>query len=202
MRQFLFFAADVTNLQASPDGRYLIISYIQNGNRENLKKNVTEVYDLKQRFFLQHRDYPEWIVKFLDENSHIDLRYLNALVDMYKNRDLLNMDTRKFGGESIREKFDFVDEKELYFIYDYDSGFEHGLWGAIRESSLLMCDAPGHQYHCIPDIENLQKMRSVWHDAVLLMNKTIKITITRITIYTTTITTFIIRTTNLTFWIT
>ena len=68
MRQFLFFAADVTNLQASPDGRYLIISYIQNGNRENLKKNVTEVYDLKQRFFLQHRDYPEWIVKFLDEN--------------------------------------------------------------------------------------------------------------------------------------
>lgn len=113
--------------------------------------------------------------KSLDENSHIDLRYLNALVDMYKNRDLLNMDTRKFGGESIREKFDFVDEKELYFIYDYDSGFEHGLWGAIRESSLLMCEAPGHQYHCIPDVENLQKMKSVWHDAVLLMNKTIKL---------------------------
>ena len=110
-----------------------------------------------------------------DENSHLDLRFLNALVDMYKNRLLLNMDTRMFGGEGIREKFDAVDEKELYFIYDYDSGFEHGLWGAIRESSLLICDTPGHQYHCIPDVENLQKMKSVWHDAVLLMKKTIKL---------------------------
>lgn len=115
--------------------------------------------------------------KSLDENSHLDLRFLNALVDVYKNRLLLNMDTRMFGGEGIREKFDAVDEKELYYIYDYDSGFEHGLWGAIRESSLLICDTPGHQYHCIPDVENLQKMRSVWYDAVFLMKKTIKLLI-------------------------
>lgn len=108
-----------------------------------------------------------------NEKSHLDLRYLNILVDVFKNRLMQNMDTRMFEGGNIKKKFEDVDEKDLYFIYDYDSGFEHGLWGAIRESALLACDTPGHQYHCILDVENLQKMKSVWYDAVMVMNKTI-----------------------------
>uniref|UniRef100_UPI004057B053 helix-turn-helix domain-containing protein n=1 Tax=Agathobacter sp. TaxID=2021311 RepID=UPI004057B053 len=36
-------------------------------------------------------------------------------------------------------------------INDYDSSFEHGLWGAIRESSLLKCNNPAHKYHCLPE---------------------------------------------------
>ena len=43
--------------------------------------------------------------------------------------------------------------------------------GAIRESSLLKCEAAGHQYHCVPDINNVQKMKSVWSDAKMAMNK-------------------------------
>ena len=110
-----------------------------------------------------------------DENSHLDLQYLNILVDVFKNRFMQDMDTRFFGDSQIRQKFEDVNEKDLYFIYDYDSSFEHGLWGAIRESALLSCDTPGHQYHCIPDVDNLQKMKSVWHDSVMVLNKTIKL---------------------------
>ena len=110
-----------------------------------------------------------------EENSHLDLRYLNFLVDAFKSRFMQDMDTRFFGDTQIRQKFEDVDEKDLYFIYDYDSAFEHGLWGAIRESVLLPCDTPGHQYHCIPDVDNLQKMKSVWYDSVMVLNKTIKL---------------------------
>ncbi len=111
----------------------------------------------------------------LDKKSHFDLQVLNILVNVFKSRVLQDMDTRMFNGEKIKEKFEAIDEKELYLIYDYDSGFEHGLWGAVRESSLLGCDAPGHQFHCVPDVENLQKMKSVWYDAVMVMNKTINL---------------------------
>lgn len=110
-----------------------------------------------------------------DAKTHFDLNYLNILVDVYKNRMLQNMDTRTFKGGNAKQKFETVGEKELYLIYDYDSAFEHGLWSAIRESSLLACDAPGHQFHCVLDVENQQKMKSVWHDVVLVMNKTIKL---------------------------
>lgn len=107
--------------------------------------------------------------------THFDLKYLNILVDVYKSRMLQDMDTRAFKGGNAKQKFEAVGEKELYLIYDYDSAFEHGLWSAIRESSLLACDAPGHQFHCVPDVENRQKMKSVWHDVVVVMNKTIKL---------------------------
>ena len=108
-------------------------------------------------------------------DCEFDLKYLNILVDVYKSRMLQDMDTRAFKGGNAKQKFEAVGEKELYLIYDYDSAFEHGLWSAIRESSLLACDAPGHQFHCVPDVENRQKMKSVWHDVVVVMNKTIKL---------------------------
>ena len=68
LRQFLFLAADVTNLYTTPDGRYLIISYIRKANRENLKKNITEVYDLKERTFVSARHLPEWKENLLLED--------------------------------------------------------------------------------------------------------------------------------------
>lgn len=42
------------------------------------------------------------------------------------------MDTTYFDKKKIREKAIDVDEKDLFGLYyDYDSAFEHGLWGAI-----------------------------------------------------------------------
>ncbi len=36
--------------------------------------------------------------------------------------------------------------------------FSHGYWGAIRESSLLICDNPAHNYHSVADTECEQKI--------------------------------------------
>lgn len=58
--------------------------------------------------------------------------------------------------------------------YDYDSSYEHGLWGAIRESSMLKCNNPTHQYHCVPDINDENTLKTVLPDCIFVMNKTIR----------------------------
>lgn len=86
------------------------------------------------------------------------------------------MDTKYFDKQNIRLKATDVGEKELYGLYyDYDSSFEHGLWGAIRESSFLKCMNPAHKYHCVPDVENQNRMKSVLPDCIMIMNKTLMV---------------------------
>lgn len=109
-----------------------------------------------------------------ERESHVDLDYLEALVNEYKIEESIDMDTRYFGNQNIRFKAEDVGEKNLYGLYyDYDSAFEHGLWGAIRESSLLKCNNPAHQYHCVPDIDDECNLMSVFGDCIYVLNKTI-----------------------------
>lgn len=100
-----------------------------------------------------------------EENNHLNFPYLEALISEYTREDFINMDLRYFDNIGIREKAIDVNEKDLYdLLYDYDSQYEHGLWGAIRESSLIKCNNPAHQYHCVPDVDDIQKLPSVWQD--------------------------------------
>ena len=107
-------------------------------------------------------------------NNHIDYKYMELLVNEYMDEEYIDMDTSYFDKQNIREKAISVGEKELYgLFYDYDSSYEHGLWGAIRESSLIKCESPAHQFHCVPDYENKQNLKNVWPDCVKIMNKSI-----------------------------
>ena len=109
-------------------------------------------------------------------NSHVMYDYMDALVGEYKNKEFIDMDTSYFDKMNVREKAINVGEKELFGLYyDYDSAFEHGLWGAIRESSLIKCNTPSHQYHCLPDIENNQKLKSIWFDCMEAMNNILNV---------------------------
>ncbi|ALP06046.1 DUF5677 domain-containing protein [Clostridioides difficile] len=108
------------------------------------------------------------------KNSHVDYKYIEALVNEFVIEETIDMDTKYFDKQNIRSKAEIVGEKELYGLYyDYDSAYEHGLWGSIRESSMLKCDNPAHHYHCIPDVDNNQNLKSVWHDCVNIMEKTL-----------------------------
>lgn len=106
--------------------------------------------------------------------NHIDYKYMELLVNEFMDEEYIDMDTSYFDKQNIRDKAISVDEKELYGLYyDYDSSYEHGLWGAIRESSLIKCESPAHQFHCVPDYENKQNLKNVWPDCVMVMNKII-----------------------------
>lgn len=110
----------------------------------------------------------------VSKESHFDERYIEILVNEFKDEEFINMDTKYFDKQNIRLKAEDVGEKSLYGLYyDYDSSFEHGLWGAIRESSLLKCNNPAHKYHCVPDIEGDTILKSVLPDCVMVMNKTV-----------------------------
>lgn len=110
----------------------------------------------------------------VSKESHFDERYIEILVNEFKDEEFINMDTKYFDKQNIRLKAEDVGEKSLYGLYyDYDSSFEHGLWGAIRESALLKCNNPAHKYHCVPDIEGDTILKSVLPDCVMVMNKTV-----------------------------
>lgn len=107
-------------------------------------------------------------------DSHFNVDYIESILDSETDEKFLNLDTRYFDKKNIREKAISVDEKDLFdFYYDYDSQYEHGLWGAIRESISVSCNTATHQYHHTIDYENKQNLSSVWNDCKKVMDKTI-----------------------------
>ena len=151
---------------------YLMMKYLLKKSKE--KETVWEEYQFHGigKYKATLKNHQENTTSL--DKSHINVDYLNLIVNEFKDEEFVDIDTSYFDDIGIRTLAITVEEKDLYSLYyNYDSSFEHGLWGAIRESSLIACQNPAHQYHSIPDVENLQKMKSVWYDAVMVMNKTI-----------------------------
>lgn len=150
---------------------YIMMKYLV--KNESLHDNIWRDYQfygigLYKLVLERHREYVD------KRESHFDERYIEALVNEFVIEDAIDMDTRYFDQTNIRIKAESVNEKSLYGLYyDYDSSYEHGLWGAIRESSLLKCDNPTHQYHCVPDINDDNVLKTVLPDCIFIMNKTI-----------------------------
>lgn len=151
---------------------YIMLKYLSKNenSHDNIWKDF-QFYGIGQYKLVlaRHRENP------VTEECHFDMPLVDALVNEFKEEEFLDMDTKYFDSQNIRAKAEAVGEKSLYGLYyDYDSAFEHGLWGAVRESSLLKCTNPAHQYHCVPDIEDQNRLKSVLHDCVFVMNKTIQ----------------------------
>jgi hypothetical protein len=110
------------------------------------------------------------------EKSHFCEPLIDILVNELGWEEYQDVDLKYFDKTGIREKSIEVGEKDLYdILYDYDSNYVHGLWGAVRESSLLTCDNPNHKYHSVPDIFNCQKQSSVLYDSEKCFMKLLRI---------------------------
>lgn len=108
------------------------------------------------------------------EESHFDRDYIESLVNEFKYEEFIDIDTKYFNKQNIRLKAQEVGESILFGLYyDYDSSFEHGMWGAVRESSLVKCNNPAHKYHCVPDIDNRTRLKTIMPDCIMVMNKTL-----------------------------
>jgi len=103
--------------------------------------------------------------------TQITPEYLEMLVNEFISEEAININTNYFKA-NIRTKAKSINEEKLYGqIYEYDSMFEHCIWGAIRESVFLKCDNPLHLYHCVPDLDNAISLESVSQDCVKIMGK-------------------------------
>lgn len=107
-------------------------------------------------------------------DSHIIPPIIDVLVNEEIWEEFVDTDLRYFDQMGIRDKFTFVDEKELYdLLYDYDSNYVHGLWAAIREAAMVKCDNPTHNFHAVPDFFMRQECSDVTPDMVKLLKKAI-----------------------------
>ena len=148
--------------------KYLVLEEI---NHPNIWKEFVS-YGLGQLklILLKYKDKS----RNIPVDSHFNVDYIESILDSETDEKFLNLDTRYFDKKNIREKAISVDEKDLFdFYYDYDSQYEHGLWGAIRESISVSCNTATHRYHHTIDYENKQNLSSVWNDCKKVMDKTI-----------------------------
>jgi len=109
----------------------------------------------------------------MDMTSHFALPVVETLVNEIRWEEFIDVDFKYFDKQGIRDKSIDVGEKELYdLFYDYDSSFAHGLWGAVRESSMLRCNSADHQFHTVPDIydnQNLPDVKSDGNKIIILL---------------------------------
>jgi hypothetical protein len=106
----------------------------------------------------------------LEESAHFSPPLVDMLVNEITWEEFIDVDLKYFDKQGIREKSIEVGEKYLYdLFYDYDSSFSHGLWGAIREASMLKCNNASHQYHIVPDIFAVQNLPDVKADCFNIM---------------------------------
>lgn len=155
-------------------------------------RTMTEAYILLKYMIMKEKDVPDIFDQFkaygtgkyklimaklrenkysIDEKSQLDMHYMELMVNEEYNEAFVNMSVGYFEG-NIKNKFKECGENELYEIYyEYGSNYSHGLWGAIRESSMLFCDNPAHAYHSFPDYQAEQKQKSIRNDCEMLMKK-------------------------------
>ena len=99
------------------------------------------------------------------DTHHVSKELLDLLVNEPQMEEFTDIDLRYFDNEKIRDKAIKVDEKNLYDVaYDYDSSYAHGLWGSVRESSMLPCDNVFHHFRPVPDASLTQKLPDVTVD--------------------------------------
>jgi hypothetical protein len=104
--------------------------------------------------------------------THLNEKLLEIFVNEDKSEEFVDIDVTYFDKLSIKDKFHFVDEIELYEIcYEYDTNYSHGLWGAVRESSMTFCDNALHFNHKIPDQDLEVELPSVVEDCKLVFFK-------------------------------
>lgn len=108
----------------------------------------------------------------VSDDAQLHQKIMEGLVNEDMDEAFVNTSFGYFDKTQINKKFIYCEEQMLYEIYyEYGTNFSHGFWGAIRESSMLICDNPTHNYHMIPDYNAEQKLRSVQDDCDMLMRK-------------------------------
>ena len=65
-------------------------------------------------------------------------------------------------------------EEAMYAMYRHDSSFDHGLWCAIIESSLLESETASSEYRKALSTDVKNRLLSVSSDAISILQKHIK----------------------------
>lgn len=168
------------NLQNDISGRILFRTMVESYiNLKYIMLQEKEIPDVYSRFKAYGLGKYKLVMAKLREGKYsvsAEAQLDQNIMELYVNEDMdeafVNTSFGYFDKTQINRKFSLCDEQMLYEIYyEYGTNFTHGFWGAIRESSMLICDNPTHNYHTVPDYHSEQNLRSVHDDCEMLMKK-------------------------------
>lgn len=109
-----------------------------------------------------------------NSTTHVNEGLLDLIVNEPQLEEFTDIDLKYFDDVKIREKAIKVDEKDVLDIaYDYDSSFAHGLWGAIRESSMLCGDNVFYHFRPVADATLEQNLPDITPDCFSYLLKLI-----------------------------
>ena len=156
--------------------RTMVESYI---NLKYIMLQENEIPDVYSRFKAYGLGKYKLVMAKMREGKYVvsdDAQFDQKMMELLVNEDMdeafVNTSFGYFDKTKINNKFTLCGEQMLYEIYyEYGTNYTHGFWGAIRESSMLICDNPTHNYHTVPDYYAEQNLRSVSDDCDMLMKK-------------------------------
>lgn len=131
--------------------------------------------------WLKHRDYGNGqtklsLLKNLSTDSvprFIDIELLEALANEDQWLEFSDINLGSWSNKNLRALATESGLKDVYdAYYDLCSGYTHGHWSAIRNTSFTMCYNPLHRFHRIPAPVNLS-MKSIIEDGIDLTNRMI-----------------------------
>lgn len=168
------------NLQNNISGRVLFRTMVETYiNLKYIMLKETEVLDIYSLFKAYGLGKYKLVMAKIRESKYkvsdkaqLEQKFMELLVNEDMDEAFVNMSFNYFDRTQISKKFKLCNEQMLYEIYyEYGTNFVHGFWGAIRESSMLNCDNPTHDYHIVPDFNAEQNLRSVDDDCEMLLRK-------------------------------
>ncbi|EFI51794.1 conserved hypothetical protein [Afipia sp. 1NLS2] len=129
--------------------------------------------------WLKHRDHGNGqtklsLLKNLSADNvprFVDLELLEALANEDQWMEFSDINLGSWSSKNLREMAIDSNMKDVYdSYYDLCSGYTHGHWSAIRNSTFTTCVNPLHRFHRIPAPINFG-MRSIVDDGIILVNR-------------------------------
>ncbi|MCP1158183.1 DUF5677 domain-containing protein [Bacillus infantis] len=103
--------------------------------------------------------------------KYIDVSTLEALAGEDQWGEYVGINLGHWESTNLRKMSEVANVKDVYnTFYDWTSGFSHGQWAAVRNSSFVTCDNPMHRLHRIPKPQK-SEFNDVSEDAKNLCNK-------------------------------
>lgn len=126
---------------------YILFSYLL--KEEASKPEIWDTY----------RDYGSGQLKLIYQKSEermftsdeINFKRLDVLANEDKWVEFVPINLGHWDQVDLRKMSEISGTKDLYDkYYDYFSGYQHGSWGAVRESVYQTCLNPLHRFHRLP----------------------------------------------------
>lgn len=107
----------------------------------------------------------------LDPPEYIDINSIEQIAGEDMWEEYLSINIASWSGFDLRRLSKKTSLKEQYDThYSWTSGYAHGMWGSIRESSFQICGNPLHRLHRYPE---MRVLKDTVYEAGIIIDETL-----------------------------